>query len=85
MANYYYSVEKRADMELRKKKKQEEIKEIEETIKAIIEEPIKDGFTEEQIFLLRYYGLDDQEISKRNFNIANVGSIKYMRSNISKD
>ena len=85
MANSYYSVEKRADMELRKKKKQEEIKEIEETIKAIIEEPIKDGFTEEQIFLLRYYGLDDQEISKRDFNIANVGPIKYMRSNISED
>ena len=85
MAISYYSAEKRADIELEKKREQEKIKMIEETIKAIIEEPIKDGFTEEQIFLLRYYGLDDQEISKRDFNIANVSSIKYMSSNISEE
>lgn len=85
MKNPYYIVENGVDRGLKEKREQEKIKMIEETIKAIIEEPIKDGLTEEQIFLLRYYGLDDQEISKRDFNIANVTSIKYMRSNISED
>lgn len=85
MKNPYYIVENGVDRGLKEKREQEKIKMIEETIKAIIEEPIKDGFTEEQIFLLRYYGLDDQEISKRDFNIANVSSIKYMSSNISEE
>ena len=72
MAYSYYSAEKRADMELREKRKKEKSKMLEEIILGLTEDILQDDLTEEQMFLINYYGLDKQEISQRKFDISNV-------------
>lgn len=68
----YYSAEKRADMELREKRKKEKSKMLEEIIIGLTEDILQDDLTEEQMFLINYYGLDKQEILQKNFDISNV-------------
>lgn len=72
MGNSYYNAEKRADMELRNKREKEEIEMLEEIIRGLMEDPLKNGLTEEQIFLIKYYDLDEQEVQQKNFDISNV-------------
>lgn len=72
MAYSYYNAEKSADMELREKRKKEKAKMLEEIILGLTEDILQDDLTEEQMFLINYYGLDKQEISQRKFDISNV-------------
>lgn len=72
MGNSYYNAEKRADMELRNKREKEEIEMLEEIIRGLMEDPLKNGLTEEQMFLIKYYDLDEQEVQQKNFDISNV-------------
>lgn len=85
MNNSYYSVEKKVDMELKNKRTQEEVKIIEEKIKGLTEDPFENGLTVEQMFLVRYYGLDEQEILNNNFNIDNDSKVVYDESNIPRE
>ena len=89
MGNSYYNAEQSADAELRNKRKREELKEeiemLEETIRSSIEDPLKDGLTEEQLFLTNYYGLNLQDVSNKQFDLSNVSQIEYIKSNISRE
>ena len=85
MGNSYYNAEKRADLKLRNKKKIEEIEMLEEIIRGLIEDPLKNGLTEEQMFLIKYYGLDEQEALQKKFDISNVEQIIYSKSEIQRD
>ena len=83
MAYSYYSAEKRADMELREKRKKEKSKMLEEIILGLTEDILQDDLTEEQMFLINYYGLYKQEISQRKFDISNVEQMIDIKSIIS--
>lgn len=85
MGNFYYNVERKADIELRNKRKKEEIEMLEETIRSLTQDPLKNGLTEEQMFLIRYYGLDEQEIIHRNFDSSDIEKIVENRTRISEE
>ena len=82
MGKSYYSVEEKIDNENRKREK---IKMLEDTIISIIEDPLKNGFTEEQMFLMSFYGLNEEDISDKKFDLSNVSQIEYMKSDKTKD
>lgn len=69
----YNNAEKNADRDIRNKK---EIEELEENIKGITEYACENGFTEEQNFLINYYGLDKERCKEINFNINNIEDIR---------
>ena len=81
--SYYDAIEK-ADKELIKRKKEEEIEMLEETIRSLTEDKFKNGLTEEQMFLVRYYGLNEKELVDRNFDISNIEQKIYVRDEISR-
>lgn len=85
MKNTYQNAENRVDMELRNKRKKEEIEMLEEIIRGLMEDTFKNGLTEEQMFLIKYYGLDEQEVLQKNFDISNVEQIIHSKSEIQRD
>ena len=85
MAYSYYNAEKKADMELREKRKKEKVKMLEDIILSLIEDTLQDGLTEEQMFLINYYGLDKQEIPQKKFDISNVEQVIYMKSKMPRE
>lgn len=85
MAYSYYNAEKKIDMELRNKRRKEEIKILEEIILGLIEDTLQDDLTEEQMFLINYYGLDAQDIEQKTFDISNVEQKIYIKSEIPRE
>lgn len=85
MAYSYYNAEKKADMELREKRKKEKVKMLEDIILSLIEDTLQDGLTEEQMFLINYYGLDKQEIPQKKFDMSNVEQVIYMKSKMPRE
>ena len=81
----YYNAEKRTEKELEYKRKKEEIKMLEEIIRGTIEDPLKNGLTEEQMFLMNYYGLDIQNIMGKKFDLSDVSQIEYEKSYVTRD
>ena len=81
----YYNAEKRAEKELRDKRKKEEIKMLEEIIRGTIEDPLQNGLTEEQIFLINYYGLEVKDVLDKKFDLSDVSQIEYEKSSVSRE
>ena len=82
MGYSYNDALKKADEELIKRKKEEEIEMLEETIRGLTEDTLRNGLTEEQMFLVKYYGLNEEELADRNFNISNIEQKIYPRTQI---
>ena len=55
---------------------------LEETIRGLTEDTLRNGLTEEQMFLVKYYGLNEEELADRNFNISNIEQKIYPRTQI---
>lgn len=81
----YYNAEKSADKKLRYTRRLEEIKMIEETIRSLIEDPLKNGLTDEQMFYITYYGLNEQELLQKNYKELNLKQIKNIKSDKQED
>ena len=82
MRNSFYNVEKMADKKIEEKRKNEELEMIEETIRSFTEDPLKNGLTEEQMFLIKYYGLNEELLVQKNVNISNIIGICEKEFNI---
>ena len=78
----YHGAENKVDKENRKKEK---IKMLEETILSIIEDKLKNGLTEEQMFLTNYYGLSKEDILNLKFNLSDTSQIEDIKSNKTRE
>lgn len=85
MRNSFYNVEKRADKKIEEKRKHEELEMIEETIRSFTEDPLKNGLTEEQMFLIKYYGLNEELLVQKNVNISNIEQMINTESEIPRE
>ena len=85
MRNSFYNVEKMADKKIEKKRKNEELEMIEETIRSFTEDPLKNGLTEEQMFLIKYYGLNEELLVQKNVNISNIEQMINTESEIPRE
>ena len=81
MGNSYNSVENKIDKAIKKKREQEDIKLLRQLIMDLVKEPFENGLTQEQIFLIEYYGLQG-EIPKMPFSISNTRPIQYKQSSM---
>ena len=81
MGNSYNSVENKIDKAIKKKREQEDIKLLKQLIMDLVKEPFENGLTQEQIFLIEYYGLQG-EIPKMPFSISNTRPIQYKQSSM---
>ena len=61
MGSSYLNAENRVDNEIEKEKRKKEIEMLENIIRGLTEDPMENGFTEEQMFLMKYYGIDEKE------------------------
>ena len=79
MGEYSYRyVEEKHDKEKRNKDK---IDELEKVIEGLIEYENESGFTDEQCFLISYYGLDKEKCKNIKFNMNNIiDNINEMKS-----
>ena len=79
MGKYSYRyVEEKHDKEKRNQKK---IDELEGVIEGLIEYENESGFTDEQCFLISYYGLDKEKCKNIKFNMNNIiDNINEMKS-----
>lgn len=75
MGSSYLNAEKRVDNEIEKEKRKKEIEMLEDIIRGLTEDPMENGFTEEQMFLMKYYGIDEKEAKGKQFDISNVAPI----------
>ena len=85
MRNSFYNVEKMADKKIEEKRKNEELEMIEETIRSFTEDPLKNGLTEEQMFLIKYYGLNEELLVQKNVNISNIEQMINTESEIPRE
>lgn len=87
MGKSYQRVEKNADRKLKNEKIKKEIEMLEEIIIGLMEDPFKNGLTEMQIFLIKYYGLDEQEVQQDNFDISSIEQMIdiYNKNGIQRD
>lgn len=75
MGSSYLNAENRVDNEIEKEKRKKEIEMLENIIRGLTEDPMENGFTEEQMFLMKYYGIDEKEAKGKQFDISNVAPI----------
>ena len=85
MRNSFYNVEKMADKKIEEKRKNEELEMLEETIRSFTEDPLKNGLTEEQMFLIKYYGLNEELLVQKNVNISNIEQMINTESEIPRE
>lgn len=85
MGYSYHGAEKQADMKLMMERKKEEFKMLEEIIRGLTEDVFQDGLTEEQMFLINYYGLDKKKITQKNFDISNIEQVLDIKSKIPEE
>ncbi len=71
MENSYNSIEENFDREIKRKKRMEEL---EYTIDGLTQDQGQDGFSDEQEFLISYYGLDKEKCKNSDFDINNIGT-----------
>ena len=89
MAFSYSSIEKKLDRENRikeqERKKQEKVKRLEETIKVITAEPWEEDFTAIQVFLINYFGVNEEEVKSNDFGVNDYEGYFEKNDKISED
>lgn len=89
MAFSYSSIEKKLDRENRikeqEKKKQERLKKLEESIKVITEEPWEEDLTAIQMFLINYFGVNEEEVKSNDFGVNDYEGYFGKNDKISED